>query len=345
MIYSVIMAGGIGSRFWPLSRQSNPKQFLSIINESSLLEDTINRLTPLIPDSRQTIVTTEALKSVFPEDILSRVPRVFWEPMGKNTAPCIGWAALSLLKEDPEAVLVIIPSDQWVSSVPNFTETIQAAIDEAISHETIVTIGIPASSPHTGYGYIEVVPQEETVKQVKSFTEKPDHDTASQYIRQGNYYWNSGMFIAKAKTLVDQFKIHLPEHYALLEQITSFDKDDPKLSALYQSFESISIDYGIMEKATALTRLIPALFEWNDIGSWSSLDQFLEKDESQNAVQGKLLSINSSNNIVYSPKKLVAISNVRNMIIVNTDDALLILPKEHDQKIKDIYKKLDQSYQ
>ena len=337
------MAGGIGTRFWPLSRQLKPKQFLSIISETSLLDETLNRLETIIPNSNQIIVSTDSLKSVFPSSISSK-HTVYWEPEGKNTAPCIGWVAATLYKQDPEALLVVVPSDHWISSIPDYTKTIQEGIDEASKNDTIVTIGIIPQSPHTGYGYIQVKPQDSLIKTVESFTEKPDLKTATAYLKQGNYYWNSGMFILKAKTLLDQFETHLPKHFKILEKLANLDKNDPEVGPLYQQFESISIDYGIMEKSATLTRLVPAYFEWNDIGNWRSLDQFLEKDSSQNATLGPLITIDSSNNIIYSPKKLVAISDIHNMIIVNTDDALLILPKEHDQKIKQIYEKLESQY-
>lgn len=343
MIYSVIMAGGIGTRFWPLSRKDKPKQFLSIINKTSLLDDTIHRLESIIPTSHHTIVSTTALKHAFPNDLLSKAT-LFWEPEGKNTAPCIGWVATLLHKQDPDALLVIVPSDHWVSSIPNFEQTIQEGIDEATHNNTIVTIGIIPTSPHTGYGYIEVEAKESTLKHVKSFTEKPDVNTATHYLKKGNYYWNSGMFIMKASTLLNQFKIHLPSHYDILTQLALIDKDSPEVTRLYNSFDPISIDYGIMEKSASLIRLIPAYFDWNDIGNWTALEQFLEKDATHNAHNGPLVSIDSSHNIIYSPQKLVALSNVHNMIIVNTDDALLLLPKEYDQNIKKIYENLPSDY-
>jgi len=344
MIYSIIMAGGIGSRFWPLSRSSAPKQFLSIIGNQSLLEETIDRLNPIIEDSHQTIVTTEVLQPVFPNSIQKRVPTIFWEPEGKNTAPCIGWAAYTLAKKDPEAVCVIVPSDHWISTIEDFTETISDAITEASSHDTIVTIGITPHFPHTGYGYIEVEPTTSIIKPVQTFKEKPDLATAKTYLSQGNYYWNSGMFIAKASTLIKQFEIHLPKHHEILTKLTSDSITEDQEKELYATFDSISIDYGIMEKSAHITRLIPARFNWNDIGSWTALEQFLDKDDHDNAVRGRLLAIESSGNIVYSPKKLVATAHINNMIIVDTDDALLVIPKEHDQKIKDIHKKLDSTY-
>lgn len=343
MIYSIIMAGGIGSRFWPLSRSTMPKQLLSITGNESLLQSTIKRLSPLVSTDNHIIVATEQLKSVFPDSITQSVGNVLWEPIGKNTAPCIGWAAYMCFKKDPQAILVIVPADHWISSVDDFTDTLSNAIQEAQDHNTIVTIGIPAHSPHTGYGYIEVEPTDTLIKPVRSFTEKPNSDTAKHYLKKGNYYWNSGMFIVKAETLIKQFEQHLPKHHLLLQQLTH-TQDSTEIHTIYNQFESISIDYGIMEQSAQITRLIPATFNWSDIGNWTSIEAFLEKDLQNNAIKGPAICLDSSGNIIYSPDKLVAVSDIHNMIIVNTDDALLILPKEHDQKIKDIYQRLDSQY-
>jgi mannose-1-phosphate guanylyltransferase len=269
--------------------------------------------------------------------------------MGKNTAACIGWAAVELLKRDPEAVMVIMPADHYVAPVKAFQKVIFSGVNLVEkSPEALVTIGIVPEFPHTGYGYIEV--DRGTKKSsgfaVKAFHEKPSLETATSYLNKGNFYWNSGIFIWKAKTILSLFEKYLPGHFEGCQKLALLSKGrdyQRNLKALFEQFENISIDYGIMEKAFKQTRLIPSEFEWSDIGSWSSLQQFWKKDEHLNAANGKLIPLNSAHNLVYSPHKTVALIGVEGLTVIDTEDAILIVPTDQDQQIRDLVSKLPSS--
>ncbi len=333
----MIMAGGIGTRFWPLSQPLKPKQFLNLIGNKPLICETIERIKPLTPNLEHLWIlgnrlhhpTLDALPYLIPKN------QVLEEPFGKNTAACIGWAAIEAIRKDPDAVMVILPSDHWISPQDGFIRTIHKAVEIAKADNTLVTIGITPTFAHTGYGYIQTsLSKNISVKPVISFTEKPSFELASEYIKKGNYYWNSGIFIWKASTILNLFKQHLPGHYSILQALSNCQSGSADFDNLYKQFEPISIDYGIMEKASALTHMVPAEFEWSDIGSWSALEAFLNKDSQNNAANTPIFALDSNNNVVYSEHGRVILYHVNDMIIIHTKDTLLIFPKNKDQSIK-----------
>lgn len=345
MVHAIVMAGGKGTRFWPLSRASRPKQFLNILDNSTLLDQTIFRLIPFISYDRVWIVGSKGHESYL-EPLKEKFPgcHVLYEPMGKNTAACIGWAAVELLKKDPEATMVVLPSDHYIEPAPAFRKILKEATQWADVHQQGVTIGIHPAYAHTGYGYIEVEELQHKPVPVKSFCEKPDEKTAHRYLKTGRYFWNSGIFVWKAKKIMALFKEYLPNHYALLDKIkTLAPSDEQGLCALFAQFDNISIDYGIMERATADISMIPANFLWSDIGNWTAIRSFLTQDADKNAHRGEVIAINSEDNIVYS-EKIVGLVDVHDLIIIDSEDALLILPKRSDQKIRDLYSKLPEKY-
>ncbi len=334
MIHAMIMAGGKGTRFWPLSRNAKPKQFLSILNSKTLLENTIDRLSPLVDADNVWILGNLAYEAHF-KALNLQMPdsQLLYEPCAKNTAPCIGWAAVEALRKDPEAVMIVLPSDHFIAPEEKFREVLSKAVSLVRQDDCLVTIGIKPTFPHTGFGYIEVDVPGKSPANVLCFHEKPELAKATAYVESGRFLWNSGMFIWSARKILDLFKQFLPHHYEILMNIQA---DPSRVGELFQTFESISIDYGIMEKAMAETRLLVSEFDWNDIGSWSALDDFWPNDEAGNAVKGDVLCVNSHQNVVYAPSKKIILVDVDNVVVVDTDDALLILPKKSDQKTKDL---------
>jgi mannose-1-phosphate guanylyltransferase len=345
MVHVMLMAGGKGTRFWPLSRQNQPKQFLSILDDQSLLDTTLQRIEGLYPNQKTWILGSEAH-----HDVLSNYSdraELLLEPQGRNTAACITWACLEVLKEDPEAICIVLSADAWVDSVTGFQSTLRKACDLVTHNECVVTIGIPPTRPHTGYGYIGTNTTSESIYNVKTFTEKPDLSQAQAYLDEGNYYWNAGMFVWKADVILNCIKTHLPHHYETLQSFTKKNTKDPQvLAPYYDVLEPISIDYGVLEHISQNMVLVEAEFTWDDIGNWSSLTKYLPNDTSQNASNTSLLMHNSHRNIVFSQqKKKVVLAHMDDIIVVDTPDALLILPKEHDQDIKTLYDSLDPELQ
>lgn len=349
MIHAVIMAGGKGTRFWPLSRSVKAKQYLNIVGNKSLLAQTIDNLQPFIAKENIWIVSNQA-QLPYLEEYKNYIPgdQILLEPVGKNTAPCIGWAAIEIQKKDPDATMIMLPADHFIENIPEYQKTLQIAVDTAQTKNNLVTIGVQPKFAHTGYGYIEVTEKSDAVLQVKAFHEKPNKKIAESYIETGKFFWNSGLFIWRANKILGLIEAFLPHNFEVLQKIakidTSNDSNRNELTRLFNEFESISIDYGIMEKSSNETCLVPATFSWSDIGNWIALDDFWQKDEQGNARKGQLIALDSKNNIVHSNKKLVTLVDVNDLIVVESDDALLILPKSSDQKIKDLYNELPEQY-
>lgn len=339
------MAGGKGSRFWPLSRKVRAKQFLNIVGNNTLIEETIDRISGMASPADIFVIGNQE-QSEYLDKLHHLIPseNLYKEPEGKNTLPCIGWAAIEQIKRDPEGVMVVLPADHWISTTQQFEETIRMGIDDVLLNDTLVTIGIPATSPHTGYGYI-ASEGNQNVKYVTSFHEKPDLETAKSFIKNGGYFWNSGMFIWRAKTILDLIKKYQPKNYEVLMALSGIGPDNPsEISKIFSDFEGVSIDYGVMEHETSRTRVVPATFTWSDIGSWSATYPFKDKNDEGNASSSPLVSVDSHNNLILSSKKIVALADISNLIVVETDDALLIMPKDSDQKVKDIYEKLPEAF-
>lgn len=350
MIYAVIMAGGKGTRFWPLSRSVKAKQFLNVIGETSLLHQTVLRLSPLVSAEHIWVVGSDSQAALLTEH-KNGVPddQLLFEPAMKNTAACIGWAAFKLIEKDPDAIMVVLPSDHIIKESAKFRIIIKKAIQLVQSQNCLVTIGVQPTEAHTGYGYIEAegAPIDDVYK-VSAFHEKPDAEKARIFVESGRYFWNAGMFVWKAKKIIDLIHLYMPEHYRILSDIAKIKPGrtyDSHLKTLYEQFTPISIDYGIMEKAFRETMVIKADFTWSDIGSWTALETFWERDRNQNAHRGELMALDSRRNVVYSDKRLVALIDVNDLVVVDTDDALLILPKSSDQKIRELVKNLPEQYQ
>ena len=350
--HGVIMAGGRGTRFWPESRTKMPKQLIALAGPKALLSETIERILPICPASNIHVVTGKDIKDKV-KKLTSRHKgiNVIAEPKGRNTAPCIGYMAARISYfSSPEDVMVILPSDHMVKNKEKFVETIAAGVEAASKHNTIVTIGITPSSPNTGYGYIQMGKKTPSAKKgialyhVRSFREKPDLETAKKFLNDGNYLWNAGMFIVKAGVILSEIKKHLPklykglldisEHFGKKDEWTTFDKK-------FALLPSESIDFGIIEKmSTTLT--IPADFGWNDLGSWNTLYEINDKKDFGVCNIEKIIAVNSKNNVINcnNNKKLIALLDVNDLIIIDTDDVLLIADKKSDQKIKEIVEKL-----
>ncbi|MEW6614377.1 MAG: mannose-1-phosphate guanylyltransferase [Thermodesulfobacteriota bacterium] len=346
-MFAVVMAGGQGTRFWPKSRRSKPKQFLDIIGNKTMVMKTIERLTPLIPrENIYAVVNESHLQETIEQTGLS--DNIIMEPVGRNTAPCIGLAALYIQRKDPEGVMVALPADHHIEDQEAFLKTLLAAEDVARSTGYLVTLGTEPGYPATGFGYIEKGDllgksgSKEFFK-VKRFTEKPDITTATEFLADGNFFWNSGIFVWKVPAILKQIETHLPFLYNGLTKIRGAigtDREREAISKVYSSIESISIDYGVMEKSN-ITAVVPSDFGWNDVGSWASLDEVLPKDEDENILIGKCISLETRDTVVYGKDKLIATLGLDGIVVVDTGDAILISRKDKCQDVKKIVERLE----
>jgi mannose-1-phosphate guanylyltransferase len=348
-MFAVIMAGGRGTRFWPRSRKRRPKQLLPILGEKSILEQTVERILPLCGWERL-VVVAEVEQAPLIKKVLPKLPddQLLIEPLGKNTAPCIGLAALFLAEGDPEAAMVVLPADHHITDVRDFQNTLRAAVQAAQEGERLITLGIPPTFPETGYGYIEKGdPVSEigsrTVWAVKAFHEKPDRKKAESMLSSGRFYWNSGMFIWTTATILNQLARFTP---ALYQELLELKKRRHRpgwkkaLKEAYERMENISIDYAVMEKADNVL-MLKGDFGWNDVGTWEAVYQLKEKNEAGNSFQGPVIALDSRGCLVYSPHKLVALLGVENLVVVETADALLVCPRERSQEVKKIVERLE----
>lgn len=348
MFHCVIMAGGSGTRFWPQSRKSRPKQLLSLVGNKTMIRATVDRILPLAPPERIMIVSADACADRIRRELPDLRPEsIVAEPQGRNTAPCIALAAYKLAKEDENAVMAVLPADHLIGNEADFRRTLATACDASVTGDFLITLGIVPDRPETGYGYIEMGPpffnvNSTEVYQVKSFVEKPNAATAEKYLQQGNYMWNSGMFIWKVSTIIRAFEEHLPAISKVLESILpqlNTPEEPDALRKVYGDIESISIDYGIMEKAEKVLT-IPMDVQWNDVGSWPSLHGVWPEDDDGNALNGATLCVESDRCVVSSPHKLAVLMGVQDLIVVDTPDALLICRKDSAQNIRKLQKLL-----
>jgi len=340
--YAVIMAGGVGSRFWPVSTQKFPKQFHDMLGAGdSLLQKTFKRLAKLIPQQNILIATNVNYKELVLEQLEGVEERqLLLEPAMRNTAPCILYAALKIQQENPDAIMIVAPSDHWIDDEAMFIKNIQTAFDACTKEDILMTLGIQPSSPNTGYGYIEFEKEATVIKKVKQFTEKPDLQTATQFIESGNYVWNAGIFIWSVRSISTAFEKYLPEMNTLFCEgyhVYNTDFEANFITTNYANAENISIDYGIMQNAKNIYTL-PVDFGWNDLGTWSSLYDKLDKDVHQNAiVNAEVLVKEASGNMIRTSKdKIVVLQGLNDFIIVEKDNVLLICPKKNEQEIKQI---------
>jgi mannose-1-phosphate guanylyltransferase len=354
--YPVILAGGRGTRFWPLSRKRRAKQLLALDGKQTMIQQTVARLLPLAPPKRQWIITNDDLRSAILRQLPKLAPKqVLAEPVGRNTAPAIGLAAFLLLRHDPDAVLGLFPSDHVIGQPDRFREILRQGIAIAAAGDNIVVLGIKPTRPETGYGYIEAGAAEPNGSlRVRRFTEKPDAPLAAQFLAAGNYFWNSGMFLWRASTLASALHEHLPKTALILEKIAG-NYGTRKFAAtfrhLYPKCENISIDYAVLEPRSAKGEgksgifCLPSDFGWNDLGSWTSLHE--HHTSQTNSPENNLITaagnftLNAKNNYIHSPGKFVAVVGVSNLVVVETDDALLITPLDQSQDVSKVVKHLD----
>lgn len=336
------MAGGVGSRFWPVSTVDFPKQFHDMLGSGeTLIQKTFKRLAGIIPEENIFILTNEKYNDIVFEQLPVLKPeQVLLEPDMRNTAPCILYASLKIQKLNPDALIVVAPSDHWIEDERAFIDNLQECFDYCANHDALLTLGIEPTFPNTGYGYIEFDKSSAKVKKVTQFTEKPDYATAKSFLESGNYLWNGGIFIWSVKSAINAFEKFVPEMFALFQkgyETYNTPLETEFIATNYGLAENISVDYAIMEHARNVY-VFQAQFDWNDLGTWGSLHEKLPKDANNNAVVNATVILeNASDNIIRTEgTKLIVIDGLHDYIIVDKDDVLLIYPKNKEQEIKRI---------
>ena len=353
----MILAGGRGTRFWPLSRKKRAKQLLALDGKQTMIQQTVTRLLPLAPPKQFWIITNDDLRPAIMKQLPKLPkPQVLAEPVGRNTAPAIGLAAFLLLREHPDAVIGMFPSDHVIADEESYRATIERGAAIAAAGENIVVLGIRPNRAETGYGYIEAgsVFAGDALR-VRRFTEKPDAERAAAFVAAGNYFWNSGMFLWSARTLANALREHLPKTAPLLEEIAAAfgtRKFAATFRKLYPKCENISVDYAVLEPRSAKGEqagnifCLPADFGWNDLGSWTALHEHHSAKSSPaegNLINGSgVFILNARGNYVHAPGKFVATVGVSDLVVVETDDALLITTRQHAQDVGKVVKHLDE---
>jgi mannose-1-phosphate guanylyltransferase len=342
--YVIIMAGGVGSRFWPLSRRERPKQFLDIVGSGeTLIQQTYRRFKKSCPEKNIFIVTNAEHKDMVVQQLGIDPTRVLGEPFRRNTAPCLAYGTFRILKENPDAVIAVTPADHLIIKEERFSDVIQSCFDFAESNDALITLGIKPNRPETGYGYIQA-DQKKPAKglgnllKVKTFTEKPNVDLAKVFIESGDFYWNSGIFIWNIKTILSAFEKHMPDMYNVFNEGRDFfgtKQEQSFIGKTYAECRSISIDYGIMEKADNVYVMCTDI-GWSDLGTWSSLYEHSSIDKKGNSlIRGEIFSYENEMNIFnIAPGKIAVIQGLKDYIVVDSDDVLLIVKKEEEQNIK-----------
>jgi mannose-1-phosphate guanylyltransferase len=341
--YAILMAGGVGSRFWPVSTTDLPKQFHDMLGSgSTLIQKTFSRLSKLIPAENILILTNERYNDLVLEQLpMVKQEQVLLEPAMRNTAPCILYASLKIQKLNPNAVMVVAPSDHWIEDEDEFSRNLQQCFDFCQKENALMTLGIQPTFPNTGFGYIEFDKNDTNpIKKVNQFREKPNYETAKSFIEAGNFLWNGGIFIWSVKAITQAFEKFQPQMNGLFQNgFESYNTLNEKqfINDNYANAENISIDYAVMEKAKNVY-VLPATFDWNDLGTWGQLHEKLDKDENNNGViNAKVVMENASNNIVRSDaNKIIVIDGLHDYIIVDKEGVLLIYPKSKEQDIKRI---------
>jgi len=346
-VYAVIMAGGVGSRFWPRSREKSPKQLLEIIDKGTMIQQTVKRISNLIEPKNILIVTNKIQKPLVTKQLPQIPPEnIIMEPLARNTAPCIELAALFIRRMDPEAVMVILPSDHIMQNEEEFRRILRLATWVAYESGKLITVGIQPTRPETGYGYIQVIDEdngtnpyfERGVYKVKTFAEKPNLATAQQFLQSGDFLWNSGMFVWRVDAIMREIERLLPELYQEfmnVDEAIGSDSYDQAVETAYRIIRSISIDYGVMEKAKDVY-VIKGNFGWSDVGSWDEVYRISGKDEHGNSITGKTYLHNTKNTLIHSGNKFVATVGVDNLIIIATDDAVLVCKQGQSQEVKEV---------
>jgi mannose-1-phosphate guanylyltransferase len=339
--YAVIMAGGSGTRFWPLSRSARPKQLLALgPDDRSLLRATAERVWDTLPAERTFVVTSEQLREQVAQELPELQPhQILAEPVGRNTAPCVGWAATHLKRLDEDAIMCVLPADHYIGDAEAYVDTLQRGLDAA-THGDYVTIGIRPTRAETGYGYIEVGSElDPGVFRARRFVEKPNQQRAEQFVASGNFLWNSGMFFFLASRILEAIDQHLP---GLGQELQRYDaaaragNEADLIKETYATLPAVSIDHGIMEKVDAVS-VVPGSFEWSDLGSWTSAWELAPQDDHANVLPEGGIAVDASSNYVAAPEgKLVALVGVDDLVVVDSGDALLVVPKDRAQDVREI---------
>ena len=349
--YAVLMAGGVGSRFWPVSTSAYPKQFHDMLGAGdTLIQKTFKRLNKFVPTENILILTNERYNDLVLEQLpLVKQAQVVLEPAMRNTAPCILYASLKIQKMNPNGVMIVAPSDHWIEDENAFAKDVISCFEKCGKEEVLCTLGIKPSFPNTGFGYIEYEKDSgEGLKKVQQFREKPTYETAKGFLAQGNFLWNAGIFMWSVKTIVNAFKSYQPEQYSLFESgMSSYNTGEESgfIKENYPKAENISIDYAILENSNSIF-VLPATFDWNDLGTWGSLYDKLDKDERNNAiVNSKVIAQDATGNMIRSPKgKIVVVDGLNDYIIVDKEEVLLIYPKSKEQDIKQVLNKVKATF-
>jgi len=351
-MHAVIIAGGSGTRFWPKSRENLPKQLLSIVSQETMIQNTVGRISPVIPVENIWVITNEkhAFETCYQLKNLGFPPsQLLTEPIARNTSAAIGYSAKILSQRNPDAIMAIFPADHVITTTEPFLKLLKQS--ETIANENhLVTLGIKPTSPETGYGYIKQGKAiEDNSFMVDRFIEKPEKLTAEKYLKEGSYYWNSGIFVWKVSILLNEISLYLPKLHEQLEELTSntapikgkypYQKLSESGKKIFHSLESVSIDHGVMEKSTNVA-VLPAEIEWNDVGTWTSLAEISKNDSHGNVINGNVVSVENSDSIIQAENRLVAALGLKNIIVVDTSDALLVCAKERAQDIKKIVEKI-----
>jgi len=348
-VYVVVMAGGRGTRLWPEGRRNRPKQLLRLLGEESLIQATLRRVSPLVPPRRTVVITTQEYSDEI-ADQLEDLPRenIIPEPAGRNTAPCIGLAAVHLERRAGNPIMVVLPADHAIGDEAGFIETIRAGVEAIRKYpDSVATIGVVPKKPEVGFGYIKFGEEkfahgDRSVYEVIQFVEKPSLVKAKEFLNDGHYLWNTGTFIWRVSTALSLFEKHLPEHFHGLRRIgdaLGSEREADIAEEVYSSFVPISIDYGIMEKADDVL-VVKGDFGWSDVGSWAALAEVHEPDDNGNIVFCEHIGIDTKNSVIRSPKLVVTVG-VDNMVIVETDDVLLVCHKERSQDIREVVEQLE----
>ncbi|GAB2689058.1 mannose-1-phosphate guanylyltransferase [Mucilaginibacter koreensis] len=351
--YAIIMAGGIGSRFWPISRTSYPKQFIDILGTGkTLIQNTYERFLKICPKENIYVVTNENYTDLVKEQLPDMTDQqILTEPVMRNTAPCVAYGSFKIESLNPDAAIVVAPSDHLILNEDAFVSAIEKSLQTASQYDYLITLGIKPSRPDTGYGYIQYTEDviNEEFHKVKTFTEKPTLDLAKTFIQSGDFLWNAGIFVWSAKSIVSAFGTHLPDmHEIFAEARTIYNTDDEKvhINQAYQRCTNISIDYGVMEKAENVY-VLPSEFGWSDLGTWASIYQLAEKDYVGNAVipAEKVIMYDSSNCMVNVPEdKLVVLQGLHDYIVVESNNTLLICPRDQEQNVKQVVADVKQKF-
>ena len=348
--YAILMAGGVGSRFWPVSTTQHPKQFRDLLGTGeTLIQTTFNRLSRLVPVENIYILTNERYHDLVREQLpQTESSQIVLEPVMRNTAPAVLMAALKIYKKNRNAVMIMAPSDHWIEDENAFVDDVRTAFEACKSDDKIITLGVTPTFPNTGYGYVKYNQTDEKIKEVQSFTEKPSYEKARSFLSEGGYDWNAGIFIWNVSFILNSFRRNLTDMYELFSKgnnLFNTPEEGDFIKKTYPGADNISIDYGILEKEKNIF-VISASFDWNDLGTWGSLYSEVDKDENRNVVlNSRFISRGASGNIISSDSgKVIVVEDLKDYIIVDENEVLLIVPKEKEQEIKVIRSKVQEDY-